>query len=154
MGGYAGNTNEFADALVNMWRQNLGVTVEVRYLDPEDYTNASFKEHGQIAVGSWCADYPDPENFLDLLFFTGSKFNYAGYSNLGVDVLLQQARIEQDGAKRIGIYQQVEKELLADYAAIPLVHDQTYVLVKPEVKGFSISKMGTRILTDVSLNRK
>lgn len=154
IGGYANNKNDFTDALVNMWRQNLGVKVEVRYLDPQDYTNASREGHGQIAFGSWCADYPDPENFLDLLFHTSSEFNYAGYSNMEIDKLLENARVEQDGAKRIHYYQQAEEMLLADYAAIPISHNQTYVLVNPEVKGFRVSMMGARIPNLISLERE
>ncbi len=152
--GYSNRKDDYADALVNMWRQNLGVTVEVRYLDPVDYIKANRTQHGQIASGSWCADYPDPENFLDILFHTGSEFNYAGYSNPEMDALVEKARVEQDGAKRIELYQQAEKMLLADDATVPIAHSQSFMLVKPEVKGFVLPPMGARILNLLSLERK
>jgi ABC-type oligopeptide transport system substrate-binding subunit len=151
--GYANRKDDYADALVNMWRQTLGVTVEVRYLDPQDYVKASREQHGQITLGSWCADYPDPENFLDVLFHSASEFNYAGYRDAQVDALVEQARVAQDGAARIRLYQQVERKLLETYALIPVSHSQTFVLVKPQVKGFTLAPLGIRILNLVSLER-
>ncbi|MFN8541435.1 MAG: hypothetical protein U0232_28665 [Thermomicrobiales bacterium] len=34
---------------------------------------------------SWIADYPDPENFLAVLFGSGSAENHTGYSNPAFD---------------------------------------------------------------------
>jgi ABC-type oligopeptide transport system substrate-binding subunit len=39
----------------------------------------------------WVADYPDPENFLDILFHTGSSGNYGGFSSRELDTLLERA---------------------------------------------------------------
>ena len=48
----------------------------------------------------WIADYPDPENFLDVLLHSKSSNNHIGYSNQQVDRLLEQAdnlpRLETD----------------------------------------------------------
>ena len=34
---------------------------------------------------AWAADYPDPENFLDLLFHSDSEGNRSNYSNPQID---------------------------------------------------------------------
>ena len=44
----------------------------------------------------WIADYPDPQNFLDIKFHSDSRNNETGYSNPEVDELLDQARARAD----------------------------------------------------------
>jgi ABC-type oligopeptide transport system substrate-binding subunit len=85
----------------------------------------------------WIADYPDPENFLDVLFYSKSTNNQTGYVNQDVDRLLEKARIEPDQAARFAIYHDVEKRILADAPWVPLWHGKSgYVLLKPFVKDF------------------
>ncbi|MCI0521542.1 MAG: peptide ABC transporter substrate-binding protein [Chloroflexi bacterium] len=152
-GGYGDEENPYLDALVNMWRKTLGVTVKIEYLDPEHYTEAAREGHGQIATMGWCADYPDPENFLDILFHSESAYNVSGYSNTAVDELLEQARTEQDAAVRLQLYQQTEKLLLEDFAALPEWHGISFVLVKPYVKGYVVTSIGAPILHLLSIER-
>lgn len=151
--GYANQKNDYTDALVDMWRKNLGVTVEVQFLDPDDYSKAARQQKGQMATYGWCADYPDPENFLDVLFFTGRELNVASYSNPEVDAVLIKGRTEQDPVKRLALYKQAEKLLLQDHAAVPYIHSQAYVLVKPDVKGFVVPPLHTRALNLIRLER-
>jgi oligopeptide transport system substrate-binding protein len=99
----------------------------------------------------WCADYPDPENFLDVLYYTGGVFNVAGYTNPAVDTLLETARVELDVAARLALYQEIERLLLEDVAAIPLAHGVQDALVNDRVNGFVLSPMGVRILPEISL---
>ena len=83
---------------------------------------------------AWVADYPDPENFLDVLFHSESSNNQTSYSNEEVDTLLEQARGEQDEQTRFEIYQRVENMILEDAPWVPLWHEAgSYALVKPQV---------------------
>ena len=144
--GYANEPSNYVKAIVSMWQKNLGVNVEVEYLDPADYVNTAHNQHGQMVLFGWCADYPDPQNFLDLLYHTGSSFNVSGYTNPEVDKLLEQARVESDPSRRLELYQKAEKLLLGDYAAVPLDHEVFTLLVKPKVKGVVLSPLSTRFL--------
>jgi ABC-type oligopeptide transport system substrate-binding subunit len=149
--GYANYPSDYAKALAAMWQTNLGVNVQVEYLDPTDYTKAAHDQHGQLVLYGWCADYPDPQNFLDVLYHTGSNFNVSGYTNPDVDKLLDQAQVENDPAKRLALYQKVESLLLSDYAAVPLRYDIFTLLVKPTVKGVILPPMNIRYLNIVWL---
>ena len=151
--GYAGEENDYINALISMWEENLGIQVELELLDPEDFTRAASETDGHLVSYGWCADYPDPENFLDVLYHTESQFNVAGYENPELDALLEQARTEIDPASRIALYQQAEKLLLSDHAALPLKHSIDFMLVKPYVKGYVISAIGGRVLHLVYLER-
>ncbi len=124
-------------ALAQMWQQNLGVTITIENIEPNFYLEALYSgHHGQLFGSGWCADYPDPENFADVLFHTGSQQNLGGYSNPTLDSLLDQARVEQDVAKRIALYQQAEQMIVNDAPVLFTIHPLSYQLVKPYVKGY------------------
>ena len=127
-------------AMAQMWQQNLGVNITIENLEPDKYSDLLYSgQHGQIFSGGWCADYPDPENFADVLFHTGAQQNLGNYSNPALDALLDQARVEQDVSKRVQLYQQAEQIIVQDAPALFLSHGVTYTLVKPYVKGFVLT---------------
>lgn len=136
-GGIGTYINSDVAALAEMWEQNLGVTITVENLEPNFFTEQVYAgNHGQLFSGGWCADYPDPENFADVLFHTGSQQNGGGYSNPQLDALLEQARTERDVPTRIALYQQAEQIIVDDAAALFTAHYLSYQLVKPYVKGY------------------
>jgi len=102
----------------------------------------------------WMADYPDPHNFLDQLFYSQSDENHVAYANPEVDRLLLAARVERDPAERMALYQQAEAMIVQDAAWIPLWHDRDYMLIKPYVKGVSPASTLVPWLKDVYLERE
>lgn len=127
-------------ALAQMWKQNLGVTITIENIEPNYYYDQIYAgNHGQLFSGGWCADYPDPENFADVLFHTGSNQNNGGYSNPQLDALLEAARVERDVTRRIEMYQQAEQIIVDDAAALFTIHWLSYELVKPYVKGYVLT---------------
>lgn len=126
--------------LAQMWKQNLGVTITIENLEPNYFLDAIYSgKHGQLLESGWCADYADPENFADALFHSGSPQNNGGYTNPELDALLERARIEQDVAKRIALYQQAEQIIVQDAPVLFTTHSLSYVLVKPYVKGYKLT---------------
>ena len=124
-------------AMAEMWEQNLGVTITVENLEPNYYFDQIYSaNHGQLFSSGWCADYPDPENFADVLFHSASSQNNGGYANSQLDALLEAARVEQDVAKRVSMYQQAEQIIVDDAAALFTVAPLSYQVVKPYVKGY------------------
>jgi ABC-type transport system substrate-binding protein len=133
-------------ALAQMWQQTLGVEITVENLEPNFYYDKIYAgQHGQIFGGGWCADYPDPENFADVLFHSGSAQNSGGYSNPELDALLEQARVEQDVPKRIEMYQQAEQIIVEDAPVLFTIHSLSYQLVKPYVKGYAFTPIDVPI---------
>ncbi len=135
--GGGGATAENIQAMTAMLKDSLGVNVSIQQTDwatflgqLHDPANIQY----QIFDTGWIGDYVDPQNFLEILFKTGSNENWSGYSNKQVDQLLEQAGLEKDSATRFRLYQQAEQLILTDLPAIPLVHGRNYVLTKPYVK--------------------
>jgi ABC-type oligopeptide transport system substrate-binding subunit len=113
------------------------VTITVENLEPNYYFDQIYSaNHGQLFSSGWCADYPDPENFADVLFHSRSSQNNGSYANPQLDALLEAARVEQDVTRRIGMYQQAEQIIVDDAAALFTVAPLSYQLVKPYVKGY------------------
>lgn len=135
------------------WLKNLGITLRLSLLDPRAYYSRLPQLHGNLFTYGWVADYPDPQNFLEVLFHSGAENNVGGYSNKEFDRLLDEAAVETDQAKRMSLYQQAETVLLEDAPFIPLWHDVNYVLVKPYVKGYSPNALGLVDLKNVSVER-
>jgi ABC-type oligopeptide transport system substrate-binding subunit len=84
----------------------------------------------------WIADYPDPQNFLEIKLHSQSADNETKYLNPEVDDLLDRAKTETDEVERIRLYQEAEKLIIEDSPWVPLFHGQDSVLIKPYVKNF------------------
>ncbi len=117
------------EAVVAMLRDNLGIEVQVE--QSEDV----FGGQPSLFASGWSADYPDPHNFLDLLFHSDSALNRSGYANARVDALLEAARLETQTGQRMDLYRQAEELIIADMPWVPLWHSVDYVLRKPYIKG-------------------
>ncbi len=138
--GSAGYVGAGVAAQIQMWQQTLGVAITVENIESDKYYDElAAGRHGQIISEGWCADYPDPENFADVLFHSGAEHNRSHYSNPQVDALLEQARIEPDPAKRLRLYQQVEPLIVNDAPAVFVSHSISYVVVKPHIQGYVLS---------------
>jgi oligopeptide transport system substrate-binding protein len=152
--GYGNSISAVLGAMINQWRENLGVEVTVRQLDPNFFMYNLKAEKDQMFDMGWVADYPHPQDFLDVLFRTGAEYNFAEYSNPEVDALLDAAAVEPDTDTSLTIYQQVEQMLVYDAAVLPLYFGRNYVLVKPYVKNYAINAMGFVRLSKVKLEGK
>jgi len=149
--GRGGAISRELEAVVYQWRENLGVEVTVRQLEPERFLYHLAEEKDEMFSTGWIADYPHPQDFLDILFHSGADNNYGAYSNPGVDALLEAAGVEQDSNSSLELYRQAEQMMVNDAACIPLSFGRNYVLVKPYVKGYEPNSMGFATLNEVSL---
>ncbi len=128
--------------------ESFGVTVEL-----------DLKEHGTMRdMGrahefvahrdGWSADYPDPLNFLQM-YVTGDSNNDSNYSNPAYDALYHQADIATNMEARNQIIVQMEKILLRDMPAIPVLDVESPSLVSPDFKVVSINISTLPIIKDM-----
>lgn len=148
-----GRASARVESLLDMWNRNLGVKVGVRLLDADTYLYALRGRIDNMFDHGWVADYPSPQNFLDILFRSGAKNNLGKYSSPEGDALLDKAQVEQNEDQRLELYRHVERLLVRDSAAIPLNFGRSYLLVKPYVKDMITSPFGHLDLRHVSLVR-
>jgi oligopeptide transport system substrate-binding protein len=147
--GYGATISYSLESIIYQWRENLGVEVKVRQLDPQTFFYHLREEKDEMFDMGWIADYPHPQDFLELLFRTGVANNYGEYSNLEIDALLDEASMELDSQKSLELYQQIEQKLVDDAACLPLWFSRNYLLVKPYVKGYAVNPLGVAMLNRV-----
>ena len=125
------------EVILQMWEKNLGIQAEFQQTEFATFLKDLHKRRFQMFDIGWIADYPDPENFLDILFHSESSNNHTNYNNPQVDALLEQARTETDELVRYQLYNQIEQQIIDDAPWIPLWYSgERYVLVKPNVQDY------------------
>jgi len=134
--GGGANAGITTQAIIEMWRTNLGVEVSIAQSEAASFFEDLDRGRLQMFDIGWIMDYPDPEDIIDLLFNSTSRQNNTKYKNTAFDALVEQARTEQDSTKRLQLYQQAEQILIQDMPWIPLYFGKEHFVVKPKVKGF------------------
>lgn len=150
-GGYGGLIAPSTAAIITQWRENLGVEVTVRQLEPERFIYNLREEKDELFDMGWIADYPHPQDFLEVLFGTGAENNFAEYSNPAVDAILEQAALEEDTQRSLELYRQAEQMLIDDAACLPLWFGENYILIKPYVQGYKLNPLGYAKLNEVKI---
>ncbi|MEE8386592.1 MAG: peptide ABC transporter substrate-binding protein, partial [Dehalococcoidia bacterium] len=151
--GRGANVAPTITAVAAMWKENLGVSVDLPQLQFGQFLQDLDEGTFQAFSLGWIADYVDPQNFLDIKFHSASGNNETLYSNPEVDALLEEARTEQDQARRLELYQQVEEIIVQDTAWIPLFHGKSNALTKPYVRDYFIVPFVIPNLRYVSIAR-
>jgi oligopeptide transport system substrate-binding protein len=154
--GWGSGISGILGGIIDQWRLNLGVEVTVRQLEPEIFPYILIQdktEVDQIFDTGWIADYPDPQDFLAVLFHSSAGYNSGSYSNPQVDSLLDKAAIEKDTPTRLKMYQQAEQILIQDAAVLPEYFGRSYYVIKPYVNNFNINPLGYASLNKVTIKK-
>lgn len=143
--GAGGATGRIIEAVVASYEENLGVGIQVQQTDWATFlTDLNRPDNPNQMWGAeagWIADYPDPHDFLDILFRCDSMQNHTGYCNPDVDELLDQAASDYDPEEREALYRQVEQIAINEAPWVPLFFEVEYWLVKPYVKNAYLPPM-------------
>ncbi|MFQ5840570.1 MAG: ABC transporter substrate-binding protein [Candidatus Methylomirabilales bacterium] len=117
--------------------QEIGVRVELRAVDWAAYIQLVDSGQAQMYRLGWLADYPDPENFLTVLFHSrnvGPPGNASRYRNPRVDALLDRADRSLDPGERIRLYREAERLIVDDAPWLFLHYYSTDILLQPYVR--------------------
>ena len=108
-----------AETLQDMWRKNLGITINIRQSEWKSYQSAMSDLDYDISTGGWIGDYPDPTTFLDM-WKKGDGNNRTGWSSEEYERLLGKAELTEDPTQRIRTLEEAEKVLLGETPIIPI----------------------------------
>ena len=131
------------EVVLEMWKQELGVEVEIQQVEWATYLEDLDAKKFQAYAGlGWEADYPDPQDFLDILFHSESSINHGDFKNAEIDAVLEEARVEADINKRIALYHQAEQMIVDAAPWVPMwFTGDRYALVKDYVDGYVMTPM-------------
>jgi ABC-type oligopeptide transport system substrate-binding subunit len=110
-----------AEAIQQMWKQQLGFDVTLQNLDFPVLIDDREKGNFEIARAGWIGDYADPMTFLDM-WITTSGNNDPKYANSEYDALITDAKTTADQAKRMDDMHKAEKMLMDDLPIIPIYY--------------------------------
>ena len=141
-GSFGAAIPSYLEVMLEQWRSELGIEVDIQQTEWATFLQDVNDTKYQMFALGWVADYPDPENFLDILFRTGSENNNTNYSNPEVDRLLKEASVERDRDRRFQLYNQVEQLILDDAPWVwTWFSGEGYALIKPEVSDYFLLQM-------------
>ena len=135
------NTSEahkkIAVALGQMWKQKLGVEVELRNMEWKTFLEARSNQDFELARGAWCGDYNEASTFLDLLT-SPSGYNDGKYVNAEVDALMQAAKTADHPQ---AIYTRVEEIIAGEQPIIPIYHYAGVYMMDADVGGWPVQNV-------------
>lgn len=127
-----------AEALQAMWKQNLGVEVELSNEEWKVFIDTRNQRNFDIARYAYIADFCDAGNMLEQ-WLTDSHENTAGYSNSEYDALIKGAMREMNRDKRIEAMHKAEAILMRDLPLLPIYFYSTPYMQSARVKGIYLS---------------
>jgi len=149
------NTDEshkmVAEAIQGMWKNNLGVLVRLDNQEWKVYLSRLLRDPPHVFRLGWGADYPDPNNFMNL-FTSNSGNNNTRWKNTRYDELVEQAARELDPEKRIELYNEAQRILCeTDVPIVPLFVTTEATVLNPRYTGLELNSMARLMLRHVRL---
>ncbi|WP_226619144.1 peptide ABC transporter substrate-binding protein [Cytobacillus firmus] len=141
---------DIAQAIQSMWKENLGVEVNIRTLESKLYWDELEAGNFSIARDGWTGDYLDPMTNLTL-FESINTADDTRWVNKEYDALMKENREILDQKKRMENYARAEQILMDEMSVIPLYFYEDSYLVKPRVKGVIKNYIGHTIFEYASV---
>ncbi len=142
---------KMAEAMQQMWKQNLNIDVTIAASEWQVYYPEVQKIEYQIAQMGWGADYPHPMTFLDN-FVTDSPNNLIGWSNADYDAAIAASKSTGDEAESLAEMRKAEAILMNDHVILPLYHRYNYMMMSPKVSGFWRSTLNVPYFRDAKID--
>ena len=148
------NTDEghrkIALAVQQMWKQHLGVRVELLNQEWKVYLSRENALDYWISRAGWIGDYLDPNTFLDIMV-GGRGNNRTGWSHSEYEREVDKARRTQDQTRRFAHFQRAEEILMEQLPIAPIyTYVRSYFMV-PQVKNWPVNLLNQRTYKDIYL---
>ena len=151
------NTSEdhkrIAENIQTQLKKNLGLKVELQNEEWKVYLSRLKTDAPQLYRAAWLADYPDPDNFLNL-WTSFSENNNTNWGDEKYDTLIAQGAIETNSTKRRHIYREAQKYMLEEVVPIVPIYIYSFnTLVSTRFINPPINVMGDRRFKDMEFKK-
>jgi oligopeptide transport system substrate-binding protein len=120
-GGGAKTDEKIAVELQAMWKQELGLDVELRTQEWKVYLASQRQLDYDTCRSSWIGDYNDANTFLDM-FMSNNGNNRTGWKSDRYDDLVRRANLQPDPRERERLLQSSETLLLRDQTVVTPIY--------------------------------
>jgi peptide/nickel transport system substrate-binding protein len=137
-----GDTGKQYGELAQSDLAQIGIHVRLKQVSFATWLEETGKPNrARIFLSGWNMDFPDPSNFLDVLFHTRSiaeqnSSNRSFYSNPELDGILDRAKIEPDREARRQLYRRASEIIVADSPWAFMWSDLQLEAWQPYVRGY------------------
>lgn len=128
------NHKKVAEAIQQMWNENLGVNVSLENVEMKVKVDREHKLDYQVSRAGWIGDYIDPNTFLDM-FTSWNGQNDTGWKSDQYDALIIKASEEIDPQVRMGYLHEAEALLMEDMPIMPIYYYTRGITTKPYLTG-------------------
>ena len=144
------NVKKIAEAIAEMWQQNLGISVEITSADWAVFYDDVQAGNYDVAAMGWSADYLNPMSFLPL-YYTNDVSNNIFYSNPEYDAVVDQIKTEKDPAAFAELVIQADDIASSEYPTLPLYYKSNTYLMKDYVQGVYMVASGNYYFKDAKV---
>lgn len=118
--------------------EQIGINIKVVTNTWPELQNKVNKRSIMIYGMAWGADYPDAENFLQLLYGPNRSPgpNGSGYNNDEFNRLYKSASVMQDSPERTALYEKMYRMAAEEVPMMYGVHRQSYVIKQGWLKNY------------------
>ena len=149
-----GRNANVAEAVKKMLEETLNIKVELNQVVWAQHSENIETGKCKFWRLGWIADYPDPENYLNLMNGANvpkntkdkAYINSFRYINPLFDAIYQKANQTTDLQERNELYKQADQIGVDDAVMLNLFHDKQFRLLQPYVRGFAQNAMEYRLL--------
>lgn len=115
---------------------DVGIKIKVLSVTWPEFLKRIKNKKYQIAGMAWQADYPDPENFVQLLYGPNEApgTNNANYKNQEYDRLYNELILTENNQKKVELIHRMKEIFVEDCPWIPGVHRLSFGLIYSWVK--------------------
>lgn len=128
---------QFDEFVVDCFSE-LGIKIKYNVNTWPQFLDRIKNKKGQLYGAAWGADYPDAENFLQLLYGPNESpgDNNANYKNLEFDKLYEKASRMEDSPERTEIYKKMVEIVIKDCPWIFCTHRLSFSLQRRWLKNY------------------
>ena len=137
LGSAAGDTRQRIDLLVDMF-EKAGIVLRASYNNWPTFLDKMDRRQAQLFQLGWVADYPDPENFLQLFHSDNVSPgpNHANYTNPEFDALYEKIRVMLPGEEKDRLCEQMADIVIEDCPWIFMHQPMSYALIHNWLKNY------------------
>jgi peptide/nickel transport system substrate-binding protein/oligopeptide transport system substrate-binding protein len=141
--GYTAEPTPREVAVVQQQLAQVGITCELDLGEAVGYTSMAGDTSRRIPFGyyAWTADYVDPSNFIDVLLnglriTPKNNLNLSLFNDPDINAMIYAATREQDDAKRIAMWNRIDRVIMDRAPIAPLHHQLESRLYGPALGGW------------------
>lgn len=125
---------------------NLNVNINIKLCTIDERDKAILNGTALFWRGGWIADYPDPENFLNLftsdhIGSNSTTMNPVKYNSPEFDKLLSNSMKERNAKARNDYFVKCDQLLINDAVIMPLINDDFITMINSKIKNFETNSM-------------